>query len=94
MGRSLLGRFFLSLLARGTTTDTRGTVLHFAHCLLFFTSNLGYSDSQQRSAPIGFFEEGARMEAIDTDIRKELRRGLKPEFVNRVRQFHLGDDLP
>jgi ATP-dependent Clp protease ATP-binding subunit ClpA len=56
--------------------------------MLFFTSNLGYSDAQQRSAPIGYRDELARGEATDTDIRRDLRRALKPEFVNRVRLVH------
>lgn len=77
--------FFLSILDRGTTTDNRGTVLNFANCMLFFTSNLGYSDAQQRSAPIGYMDEVARQGKTDTDIRRDLRRALKPEFVNRVR---------
>jgi hypothetical protein len=77
--------FFLSILDRGTTTDNRGAVLNFANCMLFFTSNLGYSDAQQRSAPIGYLDEDARQGRTDRDIRRDLRRALKPEFVNRVR---------
>jgi MoxR-like ATPase len=77
--------FFLSILDRGTTTDNRGTVLNFANCMLFFTSNLGYSDAQQRSAPIGYLDEDERKGKTDRDIRRDLRRALKPEFVNRVR---------
>lgn len=77
--------FFLSILDRGTTTDNRGAVLNFANCMLFFTSNLGYSDAQQRSAPIGYLDEDERQGKTDRDIRRDLRRALKPEFVNRVR---------
>ena len=77
--------FFLSILDRGTTTDNRGAVLNFANCMLFFTSNLGYSDAQQRSAPIGYLDEAERQGKTDGDIRRDLRRALKPEFVNRVR---------
>jgi MoxR-like ATPase len=77
--------FFLSILDRGTTTDNRGTVLNFANCMLFFTSNLGYSDAQRRSAPIGYLDEVERQGKTDRDIRRDLRRALKPEFVNRVR---------
>lgn len=80
--------FFLSILDRGTTTDNRGTVLNFANCMIFFTSNLGYSDAQVQSAPIGFFDDDARSGAVERDIRRELRRALKPEFVNRVRMIH------
>jgi ATP-dependent Clp protease ATP-binding subunit ClpA len=84
---SFLG-FFLSILDRGTTTDNRGNVLNFSNCMLFFTSNLGYSDAQQRSTPIGYMDEAARVSAGDDDIRRTLRQGLKPEFINRVRLVH------
>ena len=77
--------FFLSILDRGTTTDNHGAVLNFANCMLFFTSNLGYSDAQQRSAPIGYLDEDERQGKTDRDIRRDLRRALKPEFANRVR---------
>lgn len=83
-----LRTFFLSILDRGTTTDNRGRVLNFANSLIFFTSNLGYSDSQQRSAPIGYMEEESRQRAADTDVRRDIRRGLSPEFVNRLRVVH------
>jgi ATP-dependent Clp protease ATP-binding subunit ClpA len=71
--------FFLSILDRGTTTDNRGAVLNFANCML------GYSDAQQRSAPIGYLDEDDRRGKTDRDIQRDLRRALKPEFVNRVR---------
>jgi MoxR-like ATPase len=80
--------FFLSILDRGTTTDNRGNILNFSNCMLFFTSNLGYSDAQQGSAPIGYMDEGTRSETADQEIRRNLRRKLKPEFVNRVRLIH------
>lgn len=83
-----LATFFLGILDRGTTTDNRGDELNFANCMVFFTSNLGYSDQQQFSAPVGFMDEVARKRQGDTDVRKELRRALKPEFMNRVRMIH------
>jgi hypothetical protein len=80
--------FFLPILDRGTTTDNRGDTLDFSNCMLFFTSNLGYSDIQQRTARIGYMDEGARSEAADCDVRRDFRRTLKPEFVNRVKIIH------
>ena len=82
--------YFLSILDRGTTTDNRGNLLNFANCMVFFTSNLGYSDAQQRAAPIGYADGGARAGALDHEIRREVRRALKPEFVNRLRMIHFG----
>ena len=81
--------FFLSILDRGTTTDNRGNVLNFANCLIFFTSNLGYSDVQQDAATVGFMDGEQRETVVAQDVRRDLRRRLKPEFVNRVRLIHL-----
>lgn len=83
-----LRTFFLSILDRGTTTDNRGRVLNFSNSLVFFTSNLGYSDVQQRSAPIGYLDDEARTDSSDKDVRAGLRRALTPEFMNRVRMVH------
>ncbi len=80
--------FFLSILDRGTTTDNRGNVLNFSNCLIFFTSNLGYSDAQQDAAMVGFLDGDQRETVAAQDVRRELRRRLKPEFVNRVRLIH------
>ena len=56
--------------------------------MVFFTSNLGYSDAQQRSAPIGYLDEEARSDSSDKDVRASLRHALTPEFMNRVRMIH------
>jgi MoxR-like ATPase len=85
-----LRTFFLSILDRGTTTDNKGRVLNFAGSLVFFTSNLGYSEAQQRGAPIGYGDEDARRAVADADVRSDLRRALSPEFMNRVRMIHFG----
>jgi MoxR-like ATPase len=83
-----LRTFFLSILDRGTTTDNRGRVLGFGSTMVFFTSNLGYSDAQQQAAPIGFQDEADRAATSDADVRREIRRGLAPEFANRLRVVH------
>jgi hypothetical protein len=80
-----LRTFFLSILDRGTTTDNRGRVLNFSNAMIFFTSNLGYSDVQQRSAPIGYMDDDARTRSSDRDVSRDIHRGLSPEFMNRVR---------
>jgi MoxR-like ATPase len=83
-----LRTFFLSILDRGTTTDNKGRVLNLANALVFFTSNLGYSDLQQRAAPIGYGDDATRWAGADADVRSDLRRALSPEFMNRVRMIH------
>jgi len=83
-----LRTFFLSILDRGTTTDNRGNLLNFANSMIFFTSNLGYSEVQQGSAPIGYSDESARQTQLDREARAHLRRALSPEFMNRIRLIH------
>ena len=83
-----LRTYFLSILDRGTTTDNKGRVLNLANAIVFFTSNLGYSDVQQRAAPIGYGDDATRISAVDADVKAELKRTLSPEFVNRVRMIH------
>lgn len=80
--------FFLSILDRGTTTDNRGNVLNFANCIVFFTSNLGYSDAQQGARPIGYGDEQDQRAAADGVVRRGMRQALRPEFINRVRTVH------
>jgi len=83
-----LRTFFLSILDRGTTTDNKGRVLNLANAIVFFTSNLGYSDREQRGAQIGYGDEAAQWVGAQADIRSDLRRALSPEFMNRVRMIH------
>ena len=83
-----LRTYFLSILDRGTTTDNRGTVLSFSNTIVFFTSNLGYSDGQQRAPAIGYGDEAARRAFAAREVQGDLRRALSPEFVNRVRMIH------
>jgi MoxR-like ATPase len=83
-----LRRFFLSILDRGTTTDNRGQVLNFANCIVFFTSNIGYSEVQRETAPIGYLDGEKRHAVVDQDIRRNLHRALSPEFMNRLQVIH------
>ncbi|HEX6853525.1 MAG TPA: AAA family ATPase [Candidatus Polarisedimenticolaceae bacterium] len=83
-----LRTFFLGILDRGTVTDNRGRVLNFSNSIVFFTSNLGYSEQQQRGAPIGFGDDEAREGLAGREVAQDLRRALSPEFVNRVRMIH------
>ena len=89
-----LRTFFLAILDRGTTTDNKGRVLNLANALVFFTSNLGYSELQQRSAPIGYGDDASRWAGADADVRSDLRRSLSPEFMNRVRMIHFSRLTP
>jgi MoxR-like ATPase len=82
-----LARFFLSLMDRGVTMDNRGRLLRFPATILAFTSNLGYSEPEMRSRPIGY--EGSRgRNGLRHAAARHLRRGLPPEFINRLQVIH------
>jgi hypothetical protein len=83
-----LRRFFLPIMDRGTIMDNRGKTLYFNNSMIFFTSNIGYSDQRQSSGPMGFGDEEARERAGQQDIEGQIRKGLAPEFVNRVHLIH------
>ncbi|HEU4400802.1 MAG TPA: AAA family ATPase [Candidatus Polarisedimenticolia bacterium] len=82
-----LPRFFLSLMDRGSTLDNKGRLLRFPATILVYTSNLGYSEEQQRTQPIGY---GARRTANGRRraAARDLGKALAPEFLNRLRVIH------
>ncbi len=83
-----LRKFFLSIMDRGTVTDNRGKVLHFANSMIVYTSNIGYSDLARGAAPIGYSDQEGQDRRVAQDVRRELRRALSPEFVNRLQVIH------
>jgi hypothetical protein len=83
-----LRRFFLPIMDRGTMMDNRGKVLHFQNSMIFYTSNIGYSDQRQGGGPMGFGDEEARDRSNRSYIEAQIRKGLSPEFLNRVHLIH------
>jgi hypothetical protein len=80
-----LRKFFLGLMDRGTVTDNRGRALFFANSMLVFTSNLGFSESAGRSAPVGYRGQESRESFENSEVARSLRQSLSAEFVNRLR---------
>ena len=83
-----LRKYFLSIMDRGTTIDNRGQELNFSSTLLVYTSNLGYSDLQMASDPIGFGDKDARANYESCALLGDLKKELSPEFINRTRIVH------
>jgi hypothetical protein len=79
-----LRRFFLAVMDRGVMMDNRGRTLHFPNTMIFFTSNVGYSDVQRSGQPMGFGDAAHRDRAERATIDARIRKALSPEFVNRV----------
>jgi MoxR-like ATPase len=80
-----LRKFFLGMMDRGTVTDNRGRTLSFANAMLFFTSNVGYSEAVQRGTPIGYRGDEEKGAFEESEVSRGLRHALSAEFMNRVR---------
>lgn len=82
-----LTRFFLSIMDRGSTMDNRGRMLRFPATILAYTSNLGYSEESMRGDAIGYGGGVARA-AGRAAAARSMKRGLSPEFLNRLKVIH------
>lgn len=74
----------LQLLDDGRLTDSQGRTVDFRNTLVIMTSNIG----SQRMLE-GITDEGTFKKGVHEDVLNELRRGFKPEFLNRVDEIVL-----
>lgn len=77
----------LQILEDGHLTDATGKKINFKNTIIIMTSNIGLKDFLQQ-AEIGFADEekvkAADYEKIKTHVLKELKKGFRPEFLNRI----------
>ena len=89
----------LQILEDGRLTDSQGREVDFKNTVIIMTSNLGAKQITERKL-LGFggndIDKNKEYEEIKKDVIKELKRELKPEFINRIDEiivFHkLNDD--
>jgi ATP-dependent Clp protease ATP-binding subunit ClpC len=77
----------LQILEDGRLTDGQGHIVDFRNTVLIMTSNIG-TEFAQKGATLGFLRPG-ETEASDEQeahqkIQKDLKKTLRPEFLNRV----------
>ncbi len=70
----------LQVLDDGRLTDSQGRTVDFRNAVIIMTSNLG----SQHIVEAGAGAEGAAWERVADQVRGELRRHFRPEFLNRV----------
>jgi len=86
----------LQVLDDGRLTDSLGRTVDFTNTIIIMTSNVGAKRASDFGAGIGFQStstiatEKAKMEAI---IKKELKSKFTPEFLNRLDEVVLFDQL-
>ena len=77
----------LQVLDDGRLTDSQGNVVNFENTIIIMTSNAG---SQITHSSIGF---GANKEANKNKVLGSLRETFRPEFLNRVDEIVVFDQL-
>ncbi|HEU4763415.1 MAG TPA: ATP-dependent chaperone ClpB [Gemmatimonadales bacterium] len=70
----------LQILDDGRLTDSQGRVVDFRNTVIIMTSNIG----SHRIVEAGGDVDAAAWERLEREVRDELRRHFRPEFLNRV----------
>lgn len=86
----------LQVLDEGRLTDSLGRTVDFKNTIIVMTSNIGARKIADFGAGIGFKGEGEEImqrSKIDSIIKKELKTKFAPEFLNRLDDIILFDDL-
>ena len=81
----------LQILEDGHLTDAKGRQIDFTNTIIIMTSNVG-ADKLQKEASFGFrVRSGDEMKDLDAlhaanqeKVRDELKKAMRPEFLNRI----------
>lgn len=81
----------LQILEDGTLTDGKGRKIDFSNTIVIMTSNIG-AEKLQREAKLGFNADSEdKFSNLDDlheknkeDVKRELRRVMRPELLNRI----------
>ncbi len=78
----------LQILEDGILTDSQGKTVSFKNCVIIMTSNIGARQITERKK-LGFtnsneMTEESEYAEIKKSVNNELKRELKPEFINRI----------
>ncbi len=71
----------LQILDDGRLTDSQGRVVNFRNTVIIMTSNIGSPLVLERAS---LLRDADTREGVEQAVLAELRRGFRPEFLNRV----------
>ena len=75
----------LQILEDGRLTDSQGREVNFKNTIIIMTSNLGARYiTDKKSLGFGNVENEKEYEDIKKEVIKELKKELRPEFINRI----------
>ncbi len=74
----------LQVLDDGRLTDNQGRTVSFKNAILVMTSNVAAEYIQSETAGMGEFNRDVVWENVKRNVISELRKVLRPEFMNRI----------
>jgi len=74
----------LQVLDDGRLTDNKGRVVNFKNTIIIMTSNIGSHIIQEQFEKLNDSNEDEIIEATSLLVFEELKRNVRPEFLNRV----------
>lgn len=75
----------LQILDEGYITDSLGVRIDFRNTIIIMTSNIGSKKVSEFGTGVGFVKsEAGKALEIENTIKKELKKTLKAEFLNRI----------
>jgi ATP-dependent Clp protease ATP-binding subunit ClpC len=86
----------LQVLDEGRLTDSLGRTVDFTNTIIIMTSNVGAKKVADFGTGIGFESKStatSKKMQVETIIRKELKNKFSPEFLNRLDDVILFDNL-
>ena len=86
----------LQVLDEGRLTDSNGRTVDFTNTVIIMTSNVGARKLADFGSGIGFSSSSAIAEEskkMDSIVKKELKNKFSPEFLNRLDDIILFDQL-
>lgn len=85
----------LQILDNGRLTDAKGRIVNFKNTIIIMTSNVG-SEFVREMEGLGFLKDDSEMakeEDLKEKIRKSLERRFRPEFLNRLDETIIFNNL-
>ncbi|MEM6346668.1 MAG: ATP-dependent chaperone ClpB [Bacteroidota bacterium] len=74
----------LQVLDDGRLTDNKGRVVNFTNTIIIMTSNMGAHYIQEKFSELNDSNKDALMVIIREQVVEQLKKHLRPEFLNRI----------
>ena len=83
----------LQILEDGRLTDAQGRTVDFKNTVIIMTSNLGTADLRKAAIGFGKADEAVTYEKMKERVTEELKRHFRPEFLNRIDEVIVFNEL-